>query len=283
MSAGAILRAKKLTGAGIVRLAAAHNKRAIQAELSAGGSIDVRRSGLNECLAGPVTPEHVADYAKVKMAEAGVGKLRKDAVRALEFVVSLAPGQCATERQFFADALSWLAERFGGDENVLSADVHHDEASPHLHVLILPLVDGRMRGSEAVGGPSQLQKLQADFFEAVCISHGLKRYPRRLSRADKATVSSAVLAELKRRADPVVGSALWPVVRDRIESDPGPSATALGLDLSSVSKPKKLRSMTAIFTSKGKGDAKPDPESNLFGYGSHQPYEAYALYGLYGS
>ena len=44
MSGGALLRVKKLKGAGIVRVAAAHNKRTIQSELGAGGSIDAARS-----------------------------------------------------------------------------------------------------------------------------------------------------------------------------------------------------------------------------------------------
>ena len=96
MSGGAVLRAKKLKGAGIIRAAAAHNKRAIQAELGAGGSIDSGRTVLNECLAGAATPDDVVSLARVKMAGAGVGKLRKDAVRAIEFVVSLAPGSAPT-------------------------------------------------------------------------------------------------------------------------------------------------------------------------------------------
>jgi hypothetical protein len=258
MSASAILRFKKLSGSGIVRAAAAHNKRTIQAELGAGGSIDARLTGLNEVLAGPLKPDDVADRARARMAGAGVGKLRKDAVRALEFMVSLAPGQCADERGFFAAAARWLADRFGAD-NILSADVHRDEAAPHLHVLVLPLIGGRMAGSDAVA-PPQWVKLQKEFFDAVCAPFGLKRCPRGLTGASKTATAAAVLAELKRRNDPVLSSALWSVLRDRIEASPGPFAELLGLEAISASKPKKLRSMTAIFTSKGKGSQKPESD-----------------------
>ena len=266
MSGGAVLRAKKLKGAGIIRVAAAHNKRAIQAELGAGGSIDSSRTALNECLAGPATPDDVVSLARVKMTEAGISKLRKDAVRAIEFVVSLAPGQCADERGLFVDAMRWLADRFGCANNILSADIHRDESAPHLHVLLLPLVGGRMVGSDAFGGPSQLMKLQADFHAAVCVPYGLKRYPRRLTGNSKTATAAAVLAELKRRRDPCLNSAVWPVLRGRIEADPGPYVAALGLEVAAVTKSKKLRSMTEIFTSKGKGSSKPEPDTNPIGF-----------------
>ncbi|MDC8770652.1 plasmid recombination protein [Paucibacter sp. hw8] len=270
MSVGAILRFKKLTGSGIVRTAAAHNKRTIQAELGAGGSIDARLTGLNEVLAGPLKPDDVADRARARMAGAGVGKLRKDAVRALEFVASLAPGQCADERGFFAAAAHWLADKFGAD-NILSADVHRDEAAPHLHVLVLPLIGGRMAGSDAVA-PPQWMTLQKEFFEAVCVPFGLKRYPRRLVGTSKTATFAAVLAEVKRRNDPVLTSALWPLLRDRIEATPGPFAELLGLEAISASKPKKLRSMTAIFTSKGKGSQKPESDEPYKGLNDRTLY-----------
>ena len=162
--------------------------------------------------------------------------------------------------------MQWLADRFGGSDNILSADIHRDESTPHLHVLLLPLIDGRMVGSNALGGPPQLLKLQADFHAAVCVPYGLKRYSRSLTRNDKTATAAAVLAELKRRCDPCMNSALWPVLRDRIEADPGPHAALLGLEAIIDTKPKKMRTMTQIFTSKGKGSAKPEPDTNHIGF-----------------
>ena len=48
MSGAAFLRLKKLKGSGIIGKAARHNRRVIQAELGATGSIDPARSHLNE-------------------------------------------------------------------------------------------------------------------------------------------------------------------------------------------------------------------------------------------
>ena len=261
MSGSAVLRVKKLSGAAIVRVAAAHNKREIQAELGANGSIDASRCGLNESLAGPATAVEVAALARAMMAGAGVGKLRKDAVRAIEFIVSLAHETRIDERAFFVDAVQWLADRFGGADNILTADIHRDESAPHLHLLVLPLISGRMVGSVAVGGPNELLKLD-DFHAEVCAPYGLKRFPPRLTGAAKSAAFAAVMDELKRRGDACLGSTLWFVVRDLIEADPRPFLAELGLEVTVDTKPKKLRSMTAIFTSKGKGSSKPEPETN---------------------
>jgi hypothetical protein len=263
MTGGAVLRGGKLTGPAKVRDASAHNKRTIKAELRAGGSIDPTRTHLNERLAGPATPDAVAALATERMAAAGVVKLRKDAVTAIEWLVSLPPGLVGDERAFFVSAMDWLAGLFGGSENVLSADIHRDEASPHMHLLLLPLIDGRMVGSDTFGGPAKLRAVHAGFYDNVCAPYGLKRYPRKLAGASKAAAVSLVLAELKKCNDPCLRSLLWPVVRDRLEADPGPFTEALGLALPAVPAARRTRSSTAIFISTGKGKQRPEVDRYL--------------------
>ena len=108
MSGAAFLRIKKLKGGGIITVAARHNKRVIQAEMGATGSIDPTRSSLNETLAGPSTAADVGQLAKDLMTAAGVSKLRKDAVMGLEIVFSLPPGHAFGDRAYFADCASGL-------------------------------------------------------------------------------------------------------------------------------------------------------------------------------
>lgn len=193
------------------------------------------------------------------MKAAGVLRLRRDAVRAIEFVVSLAPTTDIEERAFFVDCVAWLAARFGGSENILSADIHRDEQAPHVHVLLLPMIDGRMNGSDALGGRTKLAALHNDFHAEVAAPYGLKRAQARLQGGAKAAGASSVLQHLKRTADASLRSAVWDVTRECIERDPGPFMTALGIEATGR-KPKPLRSMTAIFTSKGKGSATPEAE-----------------------
>jgi len=253
VSAAAFLRVKKLTGASIIKTAANHNRRAIAAEVGAAGHIDASRCALNVTIEGPDTPQGVADLAHALMQAAGVGKLRKDAVRALEVVFSLPAGMVGIDlAAYFARCVAWARERFGP---VLSADAHHDESAPHVHVICLPLVNGRMVGSDLVGGPSKLKAMQSDFFAQVAQAFGLKRGGARLSLRNREGAAAAILAHLKATGDPVVKSAVWPVVRDGIERDPRQYAETLGFEVRAMEPAAKAvgRSFTAIMTSPGKG------------------------------
>ena len=164
-----------MQGAGKIKTAAAHNKRTIQAELGARGHINPLRTALNEALCGLASPEAIAQHANDRMAAAGISKLRKDAVRAVEWLFSLPANHGINDRRFFADATQWVADNFGGVDNLLCADIHRDEAAPHCHVLVLPLMGGKMRGSAAVGGRGKLKALKNDFYDKVAKGYGLSR------------------------------------------------------------------------------------------------------------
>lgn len=262
MSGAAFLRIKKLKGGGIIAVAARHNRRVIQAEQGSTGSIDPARSHLNETLRGPTTADGVAQSAKDMMRAAGVTKHRKDAVMGLEFVFSLPVEHGLDDRNYFTSCATWVGDQFGGTSNVLSVDIHRDEAAPHCHVLLLPLVNGRMAGSDMVGGKQKLLALQKHFHDKVASRYGLRKAPAKLSGATKQAAALAVLKDLRRTSDAALKSKVWATFREAIERDPSPFLLALGIMLEVPSKP--LRTMTQIFTSKGKGKAK-DP--NPIGFG----------------
>jgi len=261
MSGAAILRIKKLKGGGIITVAARHNRRVIQTEIGATGSIDPTRSNLNETLMGPSTADDVGKLAKNLMAAAGVGKLRKDAVTGLEAVFSLPPGHPLDDRAYFTDCTAWAGKYFGGAQNLLSADIHRDEAQVHCHILILPLVNGRMMGSDLLGGKQKLLAMQTAFHEAVASRYGLSKAPARLAGATKQVAAKAVLQKLRDTADAALQSKVWATLRDKIENDPASFLLALGIEPETVKK--KLRTMEQIFTSKGKGKAN---EANPIGF-----------------
>lgn len=233
------LRLKKLTGRDIVRVAAKHNLRELQSELGAGSHIDHTRIGLNQILVGADNAAGVAADAERLMQEAGVGNLRRDAVRGVEIIVSL-PASSAIDREtFFSDSLAWVRSFFSVP--VLSAVVHLDEAAPHCHVLLLPLVNGRMAGSDLVGNKTRLQAMQAGFFEEVGRRYGLTRpkAQRRLNQATREKAASLIVTaiqdspELLDKRD--VESALLEVLR----RDPTPLLMALKLTMPLPEKPVK--------------------------------------------
>lgn len=256
MSGAAFLRIKKLKGGSIIAVAARHNKR----ELFEGGSIDPARTSLNEAIAGPRTADDVAALAKSLMAGAGIEKpSRKDATMGIEIVFSLPPNHDLDDKAYFEDCASWAAGQFGGAENILSADIHRDEGAPHCHVLILPLLNGRLNGGKLV---LQYSVLQSRFFEAVAARHGLHRPPARLQGSSRQEAARMVLGWLKSTSDPALQSAVWATTRDTIERDPAPWLLALGID-APTTKPKPMKTMAQIFTSTGKGPKTVRPEKEF--------------------
>jgi hypothetical protein len=264
MSGAAFLRLKKLTGSGIMGKAARHNRRVIQAELGASGPIDATSSHLNITLMGPSTADEVAQLAKAKIMAAGITKTRKNAVMGVELVFSLPTGHPHDVTAYFTACAQWAGAEFGGLNNIVSVDIHRDEAQDHAHVLLVPLFEGRLRGSDAVGNKRKLSELQTKFFKDVAAGFGFSKPRARLSGNNKAQVTRQVLDRL--RQDPAGKSAAWAVIRDSVERDPMPYALALGITINdSANKPAKT--LTEIFTSKGKGARKEKP----IGFQSEKP------------
>lgn len=129
---------------------------------------DPDRLGDNEVLIGPDTAQGVADA----WAERAPEKIRKNAVHALEYLVTASPAAMhAMGRQdqdaYFDAALDWLAQRHGA-ENILSAVVHRDETTPHLFAMVIPLDDrDHLNARMFTGGKVALSEMQTSFTDAV--------------------------------------------------------------------------------------------------------------------
>lgn len=106
-------------------------------------------------------------------------KPRKDAVVMNSFVLgsdneffsSLHPWD---KQEFFKDCYEFFAKRYG-EENIISAVVHNDETTPHMHLNLVPITtDGRLCSKELFN-KQQLRDLQTDFYESVGKKYGLER------------------------------------------------------------------------------------------------------------
>lgn len=208
------LRFQKIKSVPLILAAAKHNLR----ELPPTPNIDAQRSCFNEVLIGPTTAKAVKAQFKSMLAAAGIQKLRKDAVLLIETIVSLPVGMDDSGRQYFKAGLAWLADHFGPG-NLLSATLHNDEGAQHMHVLIVPLVNGAMNGSDLLGGPQRIRALQSDFRLAMQTAlHALGVQAAVFASCPpKADMAQAVLAHLKNARDPVLRSVAWQPIRDCIE------------------------------------------------------------------
>ena len=54
--------------------------------------------------------------------------------------------------------------------------VHHDEGTPHIHLVVVPLKDGKLNARHFIGGHrDRMKELQDDFYEKVGKKFGLDR------------------------------------------------------------------------------------------------------------
>ena len=210
--------------------AARHNLREIQAEMGADGHIDAQRMVDNVRMAGPATATEVQDMADTLLAGAGIVGLRRDHVQAIEVVFSLPP-LAHGQMEYFAKCLTWLREAL--PLPLLLATAHRDEAAPHLHVLLLPLRDGRHIGGEPYKLAS-LKPLRESFFQKVAGPAGLKRDGARMRGNVKQWAIEAVLLECDAVGLPSANGPLWPVLVAAIKRDPTEAMQLLGIDVNSI-------------------------------------------------
>lgn len=241
---------QKLKGKNILLIAARHNKRTNQGEISKSLRIDSNLSHLNESIMGAATSEGVAELAKSLMDEAGIKTLRKDAVLGIECLFSLPSDHGIDERAYFQECTQWIQSHFAC--HVLSADIHRDESCPHCHVLLLPMVNGKMIGSKLMGYKKNLSSLQEVFYENVSKRYGLERPPKALNNAQRKKAAMDVLNHLVQTQDPVTKSSHWPSFVEVIYKFPIGFAKAIGIEISMICS-RPMKTMTQIFTSKGKG------------------------------
>lgn len=208
-----------------IQVALEHNKRS--PKNSYGSNIDVSRINLNYSLHNDNTPDEITRHARRRIFEAGIVRLRKNAVMVVEIIFSLPISHHQRDtRPFFNDCYEWVKRTFDGE--LLSFDVHLDEAAPHAHALILPLIDGKMQGSKLKGNRQNLLRLNKLFSEEVAINHGLYHTTnKRLSSADLKAIKQKIYLRLK--SDAAMLSTVWPCIRDAIEKDPLPFAEALSI------------------------------------------------------
>lgn len=233
--------------------AARHNLRKINAELGPGSTIEHSRSVLNVVLLGPETPEGINDLLKINTKNAGIdmSTLRRDYVQAVEIMISLNSNLSVEYLAFFSACATWASLHFG-DENVLSAIVHFDEAKPHIHILISPIVRGKVAGSSLINRGSLMRQRQA-FQEHVAEKYGLQLPPARLTLRDQLEAADQVFGHLAATHSPLLTDKAWQSIKLAIRKDPVSFIADYGIDLEIKSQTKKMRTSTDIFTSKGKG------------------------------
>ena len=163
MAQHAILRFEKHKGNPARPLEAHHERQ--KEQYTSNPDINTSRSKYNFHI---VKPEgRYYHFIQSRIEQAGC-RTRKDSTRFVDTLITASPeffkGKSPKEIQaFFQRAADFLIGRVGR-ENIVSAVVHMDEKTPHLHLTFVPLTkDNRLCAKEIIGNRANLTKWQDDF------------------------------------------------------------------------------------------------------------------------
>lgn len=168
---------------------------------------DVDQSGRHVgylCRAGDESPVPLEQAIERRMGELNTKrKIRDNQVRAMGFIVSSNDALDEKDaREFLDRSVQWFGARYGY-ENLLAAQIHLDEGTPHAHIWIAPVIrgeDGHDRlcakelfapdkrrknadGKWEVTAQGTMSRLQEDFWEQVAKPYGYERPMRHELRA----------------------------------------------------------------------------------------------------
>jgi len=168
----AIMRFKKYKGPEISPIEA-HDERTKESYAS-NPDIDTSRSHLNFHLIEP--QGRYRTEAEKQIAESGC-RTRKDSIRLVEVLFTASPeffrGKKRKDvKEFFQETLSFFKNK-QNPNTIISAVVHMDEKTPHMHLSFVPLTeDGRLGAKDIVGNKKKLTQWQDEFWE-----HMVEKYP----------------------------------------------------------------------------------------------------------
>ena len=168
----AILRFAKYKGPEIGHIEA-HNERAKEKYVS-NPDVDTGRSHLNFHL---VPPERKYRAEAEKQIAAAGCRTRSDSVRVVEALVTASPeffkGKKKSEvKAYFTEALDFI-QKYQSKDTIISAVVHMDEKTPHMHLCFVPLTeDKRLSAKDIIGNKKKLTQWQDEFWK-----HMVNKYP----------------------------------------------------------------------------------------------------------
>ncbi len=167
-----ILRFAKYKGPEISRIEA-HNERTKEIYAS-NPDVDTERSKYNFHLVKP-NGKYRAEAEK-QIAEVGC-RTRTDSVRVVETLITASPEffkdkKKAQVKEYFEHASKFILKHIP-QERILSAVIHVDEKTPHMHLSFVPITDdGRLSAKDIVGNRKKLTWWQDEFWK-----HMVKKYP----------------------------------------------------------------------------------------------------------
>lgn len=112
-------------------------------------------------------------------------RMRRDAVKALDIMLTFSKDSDINIEQWSNVNLLWLKKKFG-EENIIACTLHMDETTPHIHAEVVPIIDGRLSAKAVLGGRKAMMDMQTSYGEAMSVC-GLER-GNKASKSKKKTL-----------------------------------------------------------------------------------------------
>jgi predicted nucleic acid-binding Zn-ribbon protein len=176
-------------GAGSVKGIEIHDRREKDGISHTNKDIDWKRTKFNYDL-HPSQSENFYRVIKQRISELDLKKaVRKDAVVMVQVLVTseydffknMDPEK---QEQFFKDSYEFLKDRYG-ERNIISATVHLDERTPHMHFNFVPVTEDGRLSAKSILTRQSLIKQQDDFQKCVGEKYGLQRGMTKEERIEK--------------------------------------------------------------------------------------------------
>ena len=193
-----ILRFAKYKGPEIGHIEA-HNERNKE-KYASNLDIDPSRTHLNFHLVIPKRKYRAE--AEKQIAEAGC-RTRTDSVRVVEALFTASPeffkGKKQNEiKEYFTEALKFMEEHQSKD-TIISAVVHMDERTPHMHLCFVPLTeDKRLCAKEILGNKKKLTWWQDEYWKYMVEKHPELERGESASRTGRDHIPPRVFKEMTR-------------------------------------------------------------------------------------
>ena len=176
----AIIRNEKYTKDEMIQLSP-HNER-FKKKYS-NQNIDMSKTYQNYHLKKPIENGYLKEYKRlIKHNNIYQGQVHKNSIYACEVICTSDSvffdkiGQEKT-KQYFKDCYDFISKYNGlGEENIITAVVHMDEETPHMHLVYIPVVNAKdkqgnpirkVSASDFWKGKGSYKKLQDQFYKYI--------------------------------------------------------------------------------------------------------------------
>lgn len=165
MNSYAILRMEKRKIGDVGRICNHHER--LKETYKSNPDIDTTRTHLNYHIVQP--EKRYRNLVLERIEEVGA-KRRKDSIVLQDCLITASPEWIKSksneeQREYFSRAYEFMEKKIG-KENMISAVIHLDETTPHMHLCFVPITkDNRLSSKEIIGGPKGLKEWQDKFYD----------------------------------------------------------------------------------------------------------------------